>query len=88
MTNIDALAAVYAALGGSDPVPDGATNADVIAMIARAIDSGAAGVLPAVTARDDGKVLTVVDGKWAAAPPQASATSVEIDGATAAHGGT
>lgn len=71
-TNLEQLKAIYAALGG-DPadVADLTDNAAVLAQIAlqAAIVATAAGAseLPAVGAADNGKVLTVVDGKWAAA---------------------
>ena len=66
MTNLEELKAVLTALGG-DPteLAAGATNADVIAAIAAAIPGALAGVLPAVTADNNGSVLKVADGKWA-----------------------
>lgn len=71
-TNLEQLKAIYAALGGtSADVADMTDNAAVLAQIAlqAAIVAAAASVteLPAVKAADNGKVLTVVDGKWAAA---------------------
>lgn len=67
-TNVQALKNLYAALGG-DPadVADISTNADMINAIAAHIGSGGAAELPTVTTTDNGKVLTVVSGKWAAA---------------------
>ena len=68
MTNVDALKALYAALGGSpDDVANIVTTAEMIAAIATHVSGGGAAELPAVTAADNGKVLTVVSGKWTAA---------------------
>ena len=67
-TTVDALKALYVALGGSaSDVADLNVIPDVINKIAQHIASGGAAELPAVTAEDDGKVLTVVDGEWTAA---------------------
>ncbi len=67
MGNVEALKKLYIALGG-DPadVENLSINADVIAAIADVVTVFAESILPEVTAADDGKVLTVVDGKWAA----------------------
>ena len=67
-TTVMALANLYAALGG-DPadVADITTIPEMINAIASHVSSGGAAELPAVEAADDGKVLTVVSGKWAAA---------------------
>lgn len=68
MTNVEALKALYAALGG-DPadVAEVTVTADVISAMATLISGGALVELPAVTALNNGQVLTVVSGKWAAA---------------------
>lgn len=71
-TNLKQLKAIYEALGGTPTdVADLTDNAAVLAQIAlqAAIVAAAASAteLPAVTAADNGKVLTVVNGKWAAA---------------------
>lgn len=71
-TNLDQLKAIYAALGGTPAdVADLTDNAAVLAQIALQAATVAAAAttaeLPAVTADDNGKVLTVVDGKWEAA---------------------
>lgn len=69
MSNVEALKALYVALGGdADDVANANTNAELIAALAGVLpESGA--TLPEVTAADNGKVLTVVDGKWAAVTP-------------------
>lgn len=66
MTNVEALKAVYKALGGTESdVADINTNAEMIAKIADVIPTATASELPKVTADDNGKVLKVVDGEWA-----------------------
>ena len=67
-TTVMALANLYAALGG-DPadVAEIKTIPEMINAIASHVSAGGAAELPAVEAADDGKVLTVVSGKWAAA---------------------
>lgn len=67
-TTVMALANLFAALGG-DPadVADITTIPEMINAIASHVSAGGAAELPAVEAADDGKVLTVVSGKWAAA---------------------
>ena len=84
--NVNALKALYVALGGSltdsygtiadgVPVEEYVLNADVVLAIAEIASNLSGGTvpsgpqLPAVTAADDGKVLTVVGGQWAAATP-------------------
>lgn len=68
MNNVEALKNVYTALGGSSSdVANMDTNAEVINAIATLISGGATNPLPAVTAENNGQVLTVVSGKWAAA---------------------
>lgn len=71
-TNLEQLKAIYEALGGIPADVAGLTdNAAVLAQIAlqAAIVATAASAteLPEVTAEDNGKVMTVVNGKWAAA---------------------
>ena len=69
---IDALKALYVALGGSAGT---VANITIIPEMISAIATQAATVvsaanakeLPSVKGTDDGKVLTVVSGKWAAA---------------------
>lgn len=75
---ISALKALYDALGGTlSNIPDGATNADVIEAIAAQIDEGG-GSLPAVTSDDNGDVLTVVEGTWAAAAPSGGGSDIFV----------
>lgn len=69
MTNVEALKALYVALGGSSStVANVNTNAEMIAAIATVLPEDSA-YLPAVTSDDNGKILTVVNGKWAAVTP-------------------
>ena len=77
MKTVEALKSLYVAFGGAltdtyEDIADGAAVSnyvvipDVISAIAKKAPS--AGVeLPKVTASDNGKVLTVVSGKWAKA---------------------
>lgn len=65
MQNVDALKNVYTALGGAaDDVKNISDNAGMINAIATVIPTALAGVLPAVTATNNGSVLKVADGKW------------------------
>lgn len=70
MTNAQALAAVYTALGGTASDVAGKTNAEIIAAIATraAVIAEAATTqeLPKVTSSNNGQVLTVDGGKWKA----------------------
>jgi hypothetical protein len=64
-TTIDALKSLYAALGGTaSDVADITIIPDMINAIAALVASGATAELPKVTSTDNGKVLTVVSGKW------------------------
>ena len=64
MENVNALKALYVALGGSaDTVANMTLICDVINAIATLVGT-TGGVLPAVSASDNGKVLKVVSGKW------------------------
>lgn len=81
MLLVDALKEVYKALGGSaDDVANMSQNADVIAAIATKAGSG----LPAVSATDNGDVLTVVEGAWAKAEPSGGG-AVVIEGTVSAE---
>lgn len=66
MTNItDALINLYIALGGDVDDVENITNiADMINAIAAVYATGEIAQLPVVTSADNGKVLTVVAGKW------------------------
>lgn len=81
MTNVEALKAVYTALGGTaSDVAEINTIAEMIAAIATAVSKTIE--LPAVSAADNGSVLTVVSGKWAKAaiPSQLPAVSATDNG--------
>lgn len=66
MTNVEALKALYKALGGDETdVAEITTTADMIAAIATVAATATAPELPEVTAEDNGSVLKVTDGKWA-----------------------
>ena len=68
MGNVEALKALYIALGGAaEDVENLTLNSEVIAAIAGIAGEIAGGVLPEVSAADEGKILKVVDGKWAIA---------------------
>lgn len=68
---ITALQALYAALGGTAAdVANMTTIPELINAIAAFVAAGGAAELPAVTATDNGKVLAVVSGKWAAKTPE------------------
>ena len=91
-TNVEALKAIYVALGGSltDTYSDIANNIavsnyvlspDCLMAISKKVSS--IGIeLPTVSAVDDGDVLTVVSGKWAKAsvPKELPAVTAEDDG--------
>lgn len=63
---VAALKAIYVALGGSaDDVANMTLTADVLNAIATQAAAATAPELPAVTSTNNGKVLKVVDGKWA-----------------------
>lgn len=65
---VDALKALYVALGGTaSDVADITLIPDMINAIATVASSATAAELPSVKAADNDKVLTVVNGKWAAA---------------------
>ena len=67
MGNLEALKKLYVAMGGAEEDVENLTiNAEVIAALSDLAEAIVASILPEVTDADDGKVLTVVDGKWAA----------------------
>lgn len=66
--NIDALKNLYVALGGNaETVANVNIIPDMINAIATLISSGGTAELPTVSTTNNGQVLTVVSGKWAAA---------------------
>lgn len=75
-TNVLALKNLYVAFGGNLATVVGInTNAGMINALAALVSGGGAtNPLPAVTAADNGKVLTVVSGKWEAAAPSETTT--------------
>ena len=77
MTNLEALKALYTALGGASTIPADATNADVIATQAAVVVGK---TLPAVGTA--GQVLTVKSNAWKAAdiPSQLPAVTSENAG--------
>lgn len=80
MTNLEALKALYTALGGASTIPSDATNADVINMIATQAAVVVGKTLPAVGTA--GQVLTVKSNAWKAAdiPSQLPAVTSENAG--------
>ena len=65
---VDALKALYVALGGTaSDVADVTLIPDMINAIAIVMPTAIAAELPKVSSSDNGKVLTVVSGKWAKA---------------------
>ena len=67
---ITALQTLYAALGGSAAdVANMNIIPELINVIAALISTGDFGILPNVAAGDNGKVLTVSAGQWAAVTP-------------------
>lgn len=68
--NVDALKALYVALGGdADDVAEISLISDMIKAIATVVPASSA-LLPTVTAANDGDILKVVDGEWAAVTPE------------------
>lgn len=64
-TTVVALRNLYVALGGTaSAVADLVIIPDLINAIATVAASATAAELPKVTSSDNGKVLTVVSGKW------------------------
>lgn len=67
-TTVDALKNLYTALGGTAADVQNITLIpDMINALAAYIQQGGAAELPKVSSSDNGKVLTVVSGKWAKA---------------------
>jgi hypothetical protein len=66
--NITALQGLYVALGGdADDVANMTTIPELINAIATVATGVAGATLPTVSDTDNGKILKVVDGAWAAA---------------------
>lgn len=69
-TTVTALKNLYVAFGGTaSDVANVVTIPDMINAIATVAATATAAELPIVKTADNGKVLTVVSGKWAAAAP-------------------
>ncbi len=68
MGNVEALKALYVAMGG-DPadVENLSLNPEIILALADVVTNITANLLPEVTDADDGKSLVVADGKWTVA---------------------
>lgn len=67
MNTVEALQALYVAFGGNiEDVVNITTIPEMLNALATIVPS-ALSVLPTVTSSDNGKVLTVVSGKWAKA---------------------
>ena len=67
MTNVEALKALYVALGGDADDFTATTNPEAIYLVSTVVASALAAVLPEVSAEYNGDILKVVDGKWAKA---------------------
>lgn len=91
--NVEALKNLYKAFGGqltdtySDiaggiPVSQYSLSADVINACAKKAPSGGGAELPEVSGANNGQVLTVVEGEWAAAaiPSQLPAVTASDEG--------
>lgn len=65
---LDALRNLYAALGGTpSDVANMTTIPEIVNAIATHVAAGGAAELPTVSTANNGQVLTVVSGEWAAA---------------------
>ena len=64
MTNLEALKALYVALGGNAASFTAETNAEGIYLISQVASEAVAPELPSVSGSNNGQVLTVVSGKW------------------------
>lgn len=80
---LDALRKLYVALGGSaSDVANLVITPELIDAIATLVTAGLTEAMPAVTASNNGQVLTVVSGAWAVA-----ALPVELPAVSAADNG-
>lgn len=79
MTTVEALKSIFIALGGSSDTFNATTIPEALAKIATVVPSVE---LPAVTAADNGKVLTVAGGAWtkAAVPSELPTVSADDNG--------
>lgn len=77
MTTPEALRDLYTALGGSSAdVANLAVTPELISALATAAATIAAAILPTVSSTNNGQILTVVNGKWAAADPASQLPTV------------
>ena len=72
MTIVEELKALYVKTGGTAATVAGLETVSEVLAAYTALVDGAGSVLPAVTAADNGSVLTVVDGAWAAVAPESA----------------
>ena len=80
MTTPEALRDLYTALGGSSAdVANLSVTPELISALATAAATIAAATLPIVSSDNNGNVLTVVNGKWAAAAPASQLPAVTTD---------
>ena len=63
MTNVEALKDLYVALGGDEDDFTAQTNPEALELLKTVLPEG----LPKVSAENNGKILKVVNGKWALA---------------------
>ncbi len=77
MTILDALKGLYAKLGGQKSADNIQTIGEALEDITTVTVNGS-DALPAVTAVDNGDVLTVVEGAWAKAAPSGGVFTIEL----------
>ena len=63
MTNVEALKGLYVTMGGDADNFTAQTNPEALELLKTVLPEG----LPKVSATDNGKILKVVNGKWALA---------------------
>lgn len=66
-TNVNALKNLYVALGGNSAAVANITLIPDMINALCTVVPGAANLLPAVTATENGKIMKVVNGEWALA---------------------
>jgi len=70
MTNVEALKALYVALGGdADDVANANTNAELIAALAGVLPESGESLLPDPSKLSNGDMLKVSGGKWVSFTP-------------------